>query len=400
MKCIVAILCIVMTRAGFAMGAIDSISLPLQGYCHVGRFMPARAQHTSEVRGQGILPVICADGFGDAVVPVMVVSESASIAGAGPLAVSGTDQKLIGIAGSASADDAKRIFGDAIVVPIEIPLRGPPMAWETLDGIVIAGRDLPDEATIGTLLAAGVTLTVKSQSRPSSNWPWQKRDDGWWMLKYEPLGPRENSPDASNFLAAWSPGVPASDRRNAVVLGVIFAILALAASLRRGTSAIWTLGIVAIGSVLAIGLWINGRSASRAAGGAIEVVNPPLRQIDIWTLRSAKRAATLSSRISGLTWPMIDTAQIAKTNLTLECDRDGHPIHFRWDAQSHEKIAFLSRRVEVSDAPIKLTAHRQSPLRQIVADAYQNATILGEADDGAMDNNCPSQRWPTVFIKP
>ena len=164
---------------------------------------------------------------------------------------------------------------------------------------------------------------------------------------YEPHGPRAYAFDTGPLLASWSPGISAGARRNILVLAVIFIILALAASLRRGRAAMITLVIVTTGSMVAIGIWASRQPTVRAVIGTVDVMQSTLQQKDVWLLQNASRATTLSARITGVTRPIATADEIADAKMTLECDREGWPMRFRWDAQVGAKMVFLSRGVGV-----------------------------------------------------
>ena len=406
---IIFVLVIASTNA-FAAPVLESgITLPLGGYCRVGRYLPVRvvgeASDAPIVAGAGVVPVAIRDRemISDVVVPVLVTSDQPAIDRAAALRVLSDNQRLVGLVGPATAGDARSLFPDREVIALKIdwPLAGPAMAWESLDTIVIAGADAPDGVTISTLLGAGVTFAMRSAQRPDMVWPWRDDGRGWWILNHRPLGPSGSAFDASFLLASWSPGVSADARRIVVLIGAIVVILALAASLRRGRAAMVTLASVVAGSCLAIGLWTARQSPIRAAGGVIEVVSPPLRQSDVWLCETSVRDAQLQVRAAGMIHPLADADQLKQTGLTLVCDREGKPLHFEWQAKGGTKLAFLSRRVQPTDLnPATLAnALTRSPLRMIAQEAYQGGAVIGEGADAEVQSDAV-ERWSSVILAP
>ena len=189
MKLVTAgIFAIVLALAEFGFAATNStpaISLPLQGYCRVGRYMPVQVTGGKIIECSGVLPAMCADGFAvDAVVPILITSDQPRLLDL-PLHILPDDQRFVAIAGGATAADAKLLFPDATVttIPIDWPLKGSAMAWECLDGIVIGSGDVPADSTLSALLGSGVAFAVKSEQMPAGKWPWTKGDGGWWTLR-------------------------------------------------------------------------------------------------------------------------------------------------------------------------------------------------------------------------
>src|SRR5579864_6347742 len=240
-------------------GAGVNVSLPLEGYYRVGRYMPVRVATTQPgaftLQAGGTMPTqIALPAGGDAIVPWLAVSESAgqadwSIAGAVnqsidlPLRALRDDERLVATASQDPSAAATLFPGMKIVaVPLDLsrPLLQPAQAWECLDAVVLsegaAARVTEPQRQL--LLAAGVALVIHCPQRPDSRWPWQHRGD-CWILKLPSGGPSAIvEPAAYGPTYEWERGWPAPFRRAVLLAGLLFCILAAAAMLWRSRYAV------------------------------------------------------------------------------------------------------------------------------------------------------------------
>jgi hypothetical protein len=185
-----------------------------------------------------------------------------------------------------------------------------------------------------------------------------------------------------------------------MLIGVIVAVLLLAASLRRGRAAIVALVVAAVGSVVAIVIWSASQSPVRVAGGVIEVRSAALMQSDVWFCQAATRSTGMRTRARGLLHPLASPELLAQTGMTLVCERDGTPVEFQWGADVGMKMAFMSRRVEVSkNAATRTMSLAGSPLRFIAQEAYPGALLVAEERDSAPSGDVV-ERWPRIILTP
>ena len=276
-------------------------------------------------------------------------------------------QLLVGLVGSASEAEARRLLPGRDIIPIHLdwPLTKAAYAWEALDAIVIADAPPPDDGTIEELLGSGVAFYVNSHKRPDDRWPWQQ-DGSSGRLRYDPLGPRDCFAEPTAVLASYEPGISAASRRNIVVLATIFIILTLGATLLRGKTRLITIACIAIGSFIAIYAWINIQPAARSAGGDVTVFSPNLLQEDFWWFQAGLRADV--ARVNGGARPMIsDWSEASAAELMLVWRDDPRIPLLEYRTSRGTKMAFLTRVVlpRVSN----MVLHDQQPASFTVAAA-------------------------------
>jgi len=388
----------------FADGAI---TLPLQGYFRVGRYMPVRIASASDgqmVRGSGVVPVRIQTALppADQVVPVLMTSASASLAAPVQLHPLDEGQLLVGLVGAASEPEARRLFPNREVIPIHLdwPLAKAAYAWEALDAIVIVDTPPPKDATIAGLLGNGTDFFVRLQNRPDQRWPWQQ-EGAFWTLRYDPLGPRDCFAEPSAVLASYDPGISAVSRGNIMVFATIFVILTLGATLLRGKSRLITIACIAISSLIAIYGWINTQPAARTAGGDVTVISADLLQEDFWWFQAGLRTNT--AHMNGSARPMLsDWSDASAMDLTLVWRDDPAIPLFEYRTSPGKNLAFLTRVVLPRTANMVSAANNlhRSPLRPLVDATYlkNGARIVGEGFDRPPRFGATFDNWPGVTI--
>src|SRR5438105_2049464 len=95
---------------------------------------------------------------------------------------------------------------------------------------------------------------------PDDRWPWQRQGE-YWVLRYEPAGPRDGiEPAAYGPTFGMDRGMPFATRRSIVLLAAAFAIVALGLTLWRSRWAV--AAVVLLSALVAAGVaaWDAGRS--------------------------------------------------------------------------------------------------------------------------------------------
>ncbi len=370
-------------------GTVGAGGLPLEGYCRVGKYMPVLTDR--EVTGSGILPVGMARArAGDRILPVLVVSDqptlTSPIAQMHPLA---DDQRLVGLVGAATEADAKRLFGDHPLVTLRLdwPLSGSVSAWETLDAVVMTDQK-PEEPVVAGLLSGGVSIAVKSEQSPRGGWPWQPKSAGWWVLSCDLPAVNPATLDASPLLAQWSPSASANERRNVVLIAIILSILSLAATLRRGRGALTTLAVVAVGSMIVIGIWQRRQPGLRTTSGWVCLHSSGMMASDWWIGAASAGAGPMELPLRQLPHPIVGADEIQRLGMRLEVLGAGNAINVRWNGDPHSNVAFVVRGVRpagvLSTGSSSVSDH--SGLRAIAQDAYPGMIIQQDEADRSNDD--------------
>ena len=158
----------------------QNLSLPLDGYFRPGAYMPViRRAGPSLIRAD----VVTTQSISDGVVPVFVFSALTDHVECGDtklsLHVLADDQRLVGCA---THDDAviAMLFPKLHIVTIDLDpgdtLPGWPIAWDSLDAVIV---DSIDSSKAMELVGMGMTVIVRSDSRPDTMFPWKRVLDAW-----------------------------------------------------------------------------------------------------------------------------------------------------------------------------------------------------------------------------
>ena len=339
-------------QLGVPVSAEVVVSFPLEGRYRAGRYIPVRIVRTSETAAVKIdapktVPTELAAGpDADVVVPWLAVTESAGppswqLAGGDKhelpiqLRALGENERLVGFAG-ANVESGPSPFPGKTIVPIPLdlsrPLLEPVSAWESLDAVVLSPSAVArlDSAHRAALLAAGTTVVVRSSSPPDQEWPWKRSGDEWVLSLPRPLGPEEVlEPQAYVPTYGWERGWPRAFRRQILLAGIAFAILATGLSLWRTR---WTIvGVVALAGVAVAGFafWYARQSPVLQLAVGIQIPRPGATQFDLWSWQSPVRPADASFPFAGLSKPVVATLrQIDGEELKLLCDEQGRPRRF------------------------------------------------------------------------
>lgn len=295
------------------------------------------------------------------------------------------DQRLVAIAGDAG-DAPLALFPreKVVIVPIDLsrPLPGPLQAWESLDAIALGSASAGHLTDVQreSLVAAGITLAVRSQPPPDSRWPWKQRGD-YWVLSRPPAGPSGViEPDAYAPTYEWVRGWPLAFRRKILLTAATFILPALGLLLWRSRRAIVAfVAFCALAWALLWG-WYGQQSPVLTLSAGIMVANGQTDQLDVWHWLSPVRASDGRFPAAGLCHPVLpDPQHAARTRLRLVCGSDGTPLNFAFHLEAGQSLAFMIRMVSpVTSRPALAPA--ADPFRSFARDLYlrEDQTIAGQ----------------------
>ncbi len=393
MKYFKCILILVLTWATVAQARV---SLPLQGYCRAGRCMPVRIEQTPgsvKLDGQGIAVTNALSGRWG-IVPLLVVSDTP-----GPLRVEAEEIPLRSLAGNdrligiASKDEhlPAELFAGQNLIKVHLdpanPIPGPPMAWETLDAIVL---DSPiDPQHIVEYLDSGMAVIVRTTNVPDSTWPWKKIDNGW-LLQIAPSGPTSALVGESGYVPAqnWAPGLD-SDIRIQIVLAAIVAMLLLTAMtlLRRWY---YAMPAMCIACWAVIFYWRQNQPDLREVGGTITFSTATFQQRDRWRYVQSPHD---SFGESALDRPMlVDSVFADEIQLSLYCRADGGNV-WRYVLPHNTVLGLMDRVITPAKELPPMIDSSVSPLSDLARQIYlkPSTRLLGQTA------SAPNQ-WPGVVV--
>jgi hypothetical protein len=426
---------------GFSVAAQESITFPLQGYYHPGRYMPVHVyvvpQSSHETDGQVCLTssgslwtfVRYEGGTINTTVPWMAIDGRAVRLhwrrGFGqdkpvdlPLKPLDEHQRIVGYAG-VSAADAVRIAallytGDA-AIPVALdatnPLPGNPAAWDTLDAIVLDAQAASrlTEHQLAILVAGGTAFAVRARSAPWPEWPWKQAGgagDSWWTLHHVPAGPQAVVYDEAIFLpvANWHSGWAAIVRQRFVVACAIFCCVLLALTL-------WRWRYVALMAVLVTGIFIGllafwGRwhFPTLTIGSKIRVIDHGITQDDDWVYQTSHVQSYSMVRWVDTTRLMYASPrQLDVSHARIVCYPNGDPDFVFTDFPPNGKIALLARRAGPRAPSAQPTLPVTSPMLSLVKERYliSGDEIAGELPTGPIlaEPYLHEDQWPAVVIE-
>ena len=290
-------------------GAEVRATLPLQGYYRPGMHMPVRLDGATGPDG---LVEVTANG---AVTTQIRMSEG-EIHGILPLLAAGSidDLRINGAKVDATlrpVPDGTRLVGNALLTtrpatspsaqsvivaldPLDLISAGPG-AWEALDelAVEIATAERLGYDQLLALLGLGVDVVVPGEAQPDVALPWRREANGW-ALRYEPVGPRGSVfPSVMLPVAGWEPGLPDRTRRQTLLAGVVFAILATAVAMWRPRRVVLAAAVLVTLSMVAIAALQARQPTQQAMNGTIVIQSGPFVQHDEWQYTVAAREQEL-----------------------------------------------------------------------------------------------------------
>lgn len=213
------------------------------------------------------------------------------------------------------------------------------------------------------------------------------------------LGPTSAvAPAAYAPVAGWSPGVPARDRRTIVLAGVLASIACVATTLLRKAAWLACITMSVLCGFIAVAT-LRPRAVQKIDATIIVQQRGGADQVDLWSYRTATRAAVDVANITGDTMPvLVSPDHASRVGLTLHCLSDGTPRHFRTNLAPGRIIAYRSTGVSSAFGNIPVADRRTSPLLPLVKEYYAapGTQIIGEY--GPYDPTTDPPNWPAVVL--
>jgi hypothetical protein len=382
------------------------VSQPLGGYFRPGRCIPLRVSSADgQLSGSGgVIPTSWSGS--PSIVPVLINGDS-------PTNLKCSDGSTISLR---PAGDAERIVAftrdaqqaaaglftsqkhiDATVDDAD-PLPGPPIAWESLDAVVVspvAMSRLRAEQR-AALLGAGVELAAIGDQPPDQVWPWI-REGALWVLRHQPAGPgRGELVDDSVFAPtySWPAGWSAAFRSTVFSVGVLIGIVAIGLALwLRPKWAVIGIVVLSIVSSGAVAAWRRSLGIVSTAGGdVIVVLRDRLVQRDAWVYERARADGLRIVPWDGWTRPVLASdGQLASIDLRMNVTPD--EISFQYSAHRGQTVAFVHRQV-VPRYDVQWRQVHETPMRDLATLSYlaSGRTVLGETRPAS------PARWPGVVL--
>jgi hypothetical protein len=190
-----------------------------------------------------------------------------------------------------------------------------------------------------------------------------------------------------------------------VLLALLFAMVALAATLWRRTWLTVVLVIAASAAAAGAFAWWGARQpAVRVAFGGVNVRDGRVIRYDRWDYLRSLRPRALSRPWLTSQKPIFASAsQTRDLDLRLNCDASGQPTSFTWRGQPGETLAFLIRSVDANPGPPTIVPSLPvtSPMLALVESGYlsDGATVAGQiGPDEPQDDADGSETWPSVSV--
>lgn len=421
-----------------ARGVDTSVTLPLDGYFHPGRYMPVRVVGEPPGGKGGAIVVTAQDSVWaaarsdagekiDGTMPMMPVGSDPRPVGwywlngayheAGALRPLTDRQKLVGYTdGVIDPAEAMRVAAEvypgAECIPHALnaaqPLPGSPACWEALDLVLLDGNVARriGEQKFSCLVAAGVAFAVRAETPPWPRWPWHKAAEGWWTIRHVPAGPAAATylPDAYLPVTQFTGGWPAAIRWRYVLYGVAISLAFLLLALFRPRYlAAWAAALT-LGTAIPLIVMHEHERPLRMAEGKIRVIGPELTQEDDWAyLTAPQRVFSRNRWVDTLKIVMAEPGMLAQINPRVECVANGDADSLAFDVLPNAKVALLCRRCGPQSPAIAPKPTADSPLQRLAKSAYVSPgdQILGETPTTALITEAyyHVEQWPAVVIR-
>lgn len=424
--------------------AEDSVTFPLQGYYHPGKYVPVQV-HVSPRSAEEISVHLDSPGSVwtfvrfeggaiDTTVPWLPMDARAKELSwyvhprkggdlvRPALKPLGENQRIIGYAGveaAAAISMARTLFPGDELLPIalnpSLPLPGIAAAWQTLDAVILNASAIQrvGEARFASLVAEGVAFAVAPGNGPDAvsralwpHWPWKNIDGGWWVIQYKPSGPVAATYSDAIYepVAAWRSGWPLDVRVKTCLLGGVFSILILLLALGRPRLvAVWAM--VLSGAFLGgLYTWGKSRKPTLTCGGKIRIISPGITQDDDWAYETCHQNTTSTIRwVDTTRLVFASPAQLDACVARLVCYPNGDPDYLFLKLRAKTKIALLSRRCGPQAPSVIPSPAITSPLSEVAKNLYLRTgdRMIGELPSTPLigEPYSPLIQWPGIMIK-
>jgi hypothetical protein len=381
----------------------DTLTLPLSGYFHPGRAMPVQWDGSSsgiiQLSASGaITSRVQTAGARRGIFPWLVFDQNAVVTRADfpPLHPLDDSDRLVA---STFDDDsfAAALFPNRRLVLLHPPnvLQGPPMAWETLDAVLLTPEALATIAISARadLFAAGVELAVIGDAEPDAILPW-RRSGKWWIASSDFRRPQIFDADAYAPTYGWNAGRTVEFRRHIFLLGVVYCLIVSGIALWHWR---WMpVAIVALSICTSLFFASDNRKYSPVfrRTGLVHLIDDATFT-DQWVYQVSRRDFEMKMLIEGSIHPIFSEAsQPAAMHLTIDCDDHGEPISISGRLLADQPLALMTRRLTVSRGGIHPVNPPDSPMRLLASDpVYRGFRLLGE-----LDNLTSADSWPAIVL--
>jgi hypothetical protein len=366
----------------------DSLSLPLGGYFHPGRAMPVSWRDSQSIQLSAVGAIttrVSSIAQSRGIFPWIVSGSSVSDVSGRDLAPLHALDESDALVASAGEDDLEiaALFPGRRVVRVHLEpdeIRGPAMACETLDGLILSAEawaKLSKSMRAG-LFAEGIQVIVSADAAPDLDFDWKKAG------KVRVLCANLNSPPIVNAHAylpteGWTAGRDDGFRRRILFLGMIFSLIVCGIGLWRSR---WMpAGVIAIcaaaGVVFAVAN--EGQSPISVMQGTVRLIVGENQFEDRWVYQISHRDVDFRLPGDGSIQPVFfEPSQADRSKLTLECDGNGNPVAISGHLTADEPLAIMSR----TRAPIEYSALATAtdPLRLLAnSSIYPGFSVAGQS---------------------
>lgn len=359
-----------------AVASAQTLSLPLDGYYHPGRYMPVRFEAAgvagADVRlaaAGAVTTLIPTAATG--VAPFLILGPPPNpLPFSQPLHELGESDKLVGFTTDVPAI-AMKMFPPGTVVPVKLnsdfPIAGDEAAWGTLDGLVV-NAEIAGKFSAAKLLAFGVSVAVVASdaSPPDRKLPWTWEDGYWVVMAPKPIlalpGDRAYEP-----IAGWNPGRPADYRRQVTLAACILAVGLIGATMFRTRWSLFFAGGLAISFALAARGWQGEQSPVNRLSRTDEHAGIPA----VWDDWAFERALVDCDDVRVFTssdLPMLPLSG-GPEDLTLVCESNGNPQNFSFSLRRDQAAAFVARSIHGTD----LASSEPSPRNMTPAAGFDSS---------------------------
>jgi hypothetical protein len=384
----------------------QELSLPLQGYFHPGRAMPVRwsidssggVGATVRITAPGAITTSVSSVNPDGIAPWIVFDPHAT-AGDKQFELHPLEDSdfLVGNFVSDETDIA-RLFPNQHIVTVHVDardLQSPPMAWETLDAVVLTNEEWRQlgESARDQLFVEGITLAVRLDSKPEGELPW-RADGAWWIASADLKLPGIVNADAYAPTDGWSPGRSVEFRKRTFLFAAMYCLVCVGVFLWRSRWMPAAFVVVSIVAGAAIAGENRRESPISACSGTV-LVKDEITLADMWVFQMSHRPVTFHVPTGAMVAPVLsDESQFESAGLTLECGNDGEPTAIDGRLSADEPLALVRRRflADPSSPPDLLKA--TSPLRLLAGESiYHQFRIVGQLAESTDENV-----WPTIVF--
>ena len=418
--------------------AEESVTLPLNGYYHPGKYMPVHVVMQPMAPGEGNVRLFAGAGSVwtyvrldggrvDVTVPWMIVDARAqqlswhvsprphSVDVAAALRPLGEHDRLVGWAGVdpvAATEAAQRLFpGDHLILmpldPLQ-PISGSAAAWDTLDAVVLdpAAAELVGEPRFAGLIAEGVAFVVRADiPAPFPRWTW-KLTGNWYVIQLHPAGPSAVVYNEAEYapVSSWVQGWSTEMRHGVMLAGAGFSAVILLLALWHPRFSVALAVIVSLFFLGGFEYFRDHHRPGQTVGGKIRIVTPTITQDDDWAYQSSHQTTYSNIRWVDTTRIMFSSAaQLDRLDARVVCFANGDPDYLFFNLPANVKVALLSRRCGPQAPTIAPTPATTTPLIDLAKNLYLRAgdEIIGEFPSAPLigEAYAPIKQWPALVIK-